>query len=568
MDQTELEDYQLARDRTRREIKPPRRYAEADLIAHALASVSPEEIPDPTTYDEAVSSKYGKKWLDAMNEEMDSLRKNKTWIVVPRPQGQKVVSCKWIFRIKEGMVEGEPPRYKARLVAKGFTQVEGIDYTDIFSPVVKYKTIRMMLAVAAHEDLEVEQLDVKTTFLNGVLDEEIYMEQPPGFQVENSKKELVCLLKRSLYGLKQSPRQWNKRFNLFAQEIGFVRSKFDSCLYYKDLETAGTVFLLLYVDDMMIIGRDKTKIKFIKDKLKSEFEMKDLGPVKKILGIEVLRNRNEGKLVLTQRSYIEKVMKKFSLENSKATAVPLAGHFKLSNEQCPKTEFERREMEKVPYAVAVGCLMYIMVSTRPDIAHSLSVLSRYMSNPGLEHWNTLKWLMRYLKGTSKYGLIYQRDPGKVVLNGYVDADYASNKDNRRSTTAYVFVLNKSCISWKSQQQQVVALSTTESEFMATTEAFKEAIWIQGILQELKLLKGKGTIYSDSQSSIHLCKNPVYHEKSKHIDIRLYWIREKIEERVLELEKVHTSENPADMGTKVLTFSKLNHCLNLLNIGSC
>ncbi|KAM6554922.1 hypothetical protein CsatB_015684 [Cannabis sativa] len=199
--------------------------------------------------------------------------------------------------------------------------------------------------------------------------------------------------------------------------------------------------------------------------------------------------------------------------------------------------------------MAVGCLMYIMVSTRPDIAHALSVLSRFMANPGLEHWNAVKWLIRYLKGTIKYGLIYQKDTSDVRLEGYVDADYASNRDNRRSTTAYVFMINKSCICWKSQQQPVVALSTTESEFMATTEAFKEAMWLQGILQELLLLKEKGTVYSDSLSSIHLCKNPVYHEKSKHIDIRLYWIREKIEDRVLELEKVHTSDNPADMGTK-------------------
>ncbi|XP_062114074.1 secreted RxLR effector protein 161-like [Humulus lupulus] len=218
--------------------------------------------------------------------------------------------------------------------------------------------------------------------------------------------------------------------------------------------------------------------------------MKDLGLVKKILGIEVVRNRKEGKMVLTQSSYITKVIKKFILDNSKASAVPLAGHFKLSNDQCPKNEAEKREMEKVPYAVAVGCLRYIMVSTRPDIAHSLSVLSRYMSNPGTKNWNALKWLLRYLKGTSKYGLIYERDPAKLFLNGYVDVDYSSNRDNRRSTTTYVFVLSNSCISWKSQQQQVVALSTTESEFMATTEAFKEAIWIQGILQELKLLKDK------------------------------------------------------------------------------
>ncbi|XP_062081168.1 secreted RxLR effector protein 161-like [Humulus lupulus] len=224
-------------------------------------------------------------------------------------------------------------------------------------------------------------------------------------------------------------------------------------------------------------------------------------------------------------------------------------------------------MAKVPYAMALGCLMYIMVSTRPDIAHDLSILSRFMSNPGLEHWNALKWLLRYLKGTTEIGLRYRQMDQKVTLEGFVDADYAASKDTRRSTTSYVFTTNGDCICWKSQQQSVVSLSTTEAEFMATTEAFKEAIWLQGILKELKLLKGKVTVYSDSQSSIHLCKNPVYHEKTKHIDIRLFWIREKIEEEVVELEKVKTEENPADIGTKVLSVGKFRHCLDLLNLSN-
>ncbi|XP_062119033.1 secreted RxLR effector protein 161-like [Humulus lupulus] len=247
--------------------------------------------------------------------------------------------------------------------------------------------------------------------------------------------------------------------------------------------------------------------------------------------------------------------------------IPLASHFKLSYEQCPKDEDTRSEMDKIPYAMAVGCLMYIMVSTRPDIAHSLSILSCFMSNPGMEHWNALKWLLRYLKGTAKFGLVYQRSNGALTLNGYVDADFASNNDIEDLQQAICVLLNKSCICWKSQLQQVVALSTTEVEFMATTEAFKEAIWLQGILQELKLLREKGTIFSDSQSLIHLCKNLVYHDKSKHIDIRLYWIREKIEDKILELDKVPTEENLADLGTKVLSFSKLAHCRDLLNIAA-
>ncbi|KAM6597770.1 hypothetical protein CsatA_008294 [Cannabis sativa] len=228
---------------------------------------------------------------------------------------------------------------------------------------------------------------------------------------------------------------------------------------------------------------------------------------------------------------------------------------------------EKEEMEEIPYAMALGCLVYVMVSTRPDIAHALSIFSRFMSNPGINHWRALKWLLRYLRGTSDIGLTYKRVSEKVTLKGYIDVDYASSKDTRRSTTSYVFQTNGDCISWKSQLQSVVALSTTEAEFMATTEAFKEAIWLQGILKELKLLVGKARVYSDSQSSVHLCKNPVYHEKTKHIDIdRLFWIREKIEE-VIELEKVKSKENLADIGTKVLPVSKFKHCLDLLNL-SC
>ncbi|XP_062080405.1 secreted RxLR effector protein 161-like [Humulus lupulus] len=255
------------------------------------------------------------------------------------------------------------------------------------------------------------------------------------------------------------------------------------------------------------------------------------------------------------------------MEDSKGVNIPLAGHFTFSTDQAPKTDNERKNMEKIPYAEAIGSVMYSMISTRPDIAYAVSVLSRYMENPGEEHWKGVKWLLRYLKETSNLGLKFDKTGLKTHLEGYVDADYASNRDTRKSITSYCFQLNGCCISWKVQLQQVVALSTTEAEFMATTEIFKEAVWLKGILNEIKMLSGKVIVYSDSQSSIHLSRNPVYHERSKHIDIRLFWIRNKIEEGEVNLEKIPSEDNPADAGTKVLTVSKFQHCLDLLNMGT-
>nr|XP_048331591.1 secreted RxLR effector protein 161-like [Ziziphus jujuba var. spinosa] len=224
-------------------------------------------------------------------------------------------------------------------------------------------------------------------------------------------------------------------------------------------------------------------------------------------------------------------------------------------------------MIAVPYTNAVGSVMYVMILTRPDLAHSISVLSRFMANPGRGHWEALKWLLRYLKHTANEGLIYKKDSSEVELNGYLDSDYAGDRDKRRSMSSYAFTLCGNCISWKSQLQPVVALSTTESEYMAATEAAKEAIWLKGLLTELKVLKHEVTLYSDSQSANHLCKNPVFHERSKHIQVRYHFIQDLTAQKVVRLEKIPTEFNPADMGTKVLTVGKFSTCKNLLRIGA-
>uniref|UniRef100_A0A2N9J6C2 CCHC-type domain-containing protein n=1 Tax=Fagus sylvatica TaxID=28930 RepID=A0A2N9J6C2_FAGSY len=450
-------------DRPKCNKRPPVRYGFEDLVSYALLTSS----EDPSTFQEAIESSEKDKWMEAMVEENESLSKNKTWELTELPKGKKPIGCKWVFKKKEAVSEKEGERFKARLVAKGYSQRHGIDYDEVFSPVVRHTSIRAVLALVADQDLELEQLDVKTAFLHGNLEEEIFMEQPEGFK-QPGTENLVCRLKKSLYGLKQSPRQWYKR---------------------------------------------------LKSLLHKEFEMKDLGAAKKILGMEIRRDREARKLWLSQKNYIRR----------------------LSGSQCPKNEEEIENMSKVPYASAVGCLMYAMVCTRPDLAHAVSTVSRYMANPGREHWNAVKWIFRYLKGTVEHGILFSRQPGTNSVVGYVDADYAGEVDDRRSTT--------------------------EAEYMAVAEAAKEALWLKGLVKELGLNQGGVQMHCDSQSAIYLAKNQVYHARTKHIDVRFHKIRELIVTGDIVLEKVHTSENAADMLTKPVTTAKFKHCLDLVNVSS-
>eukprot|EP00253_Pinus_taeda_P004652 PITA_04652 len=343
-----------------------------------------------------------KKWEVAMEEEMDSLMHNQTWDLVRLPEGKTTLKNKWVYRLKEE--DGGKQRYKARLVVRGFAQKKGIDFDEIFSPVVKMTSIRTILSLVAAEDLHLEQLDVKKAFLHGDLEEEIYMQQPQGYEVKG-KEKLVCRLKKSLYGLKQAPSQWYLKFDKFMSEQG------NKCA---------------------------------QKKLANSFTMKDLGAAKQILGMRITRDRKNRKLTLSQNEYIQKVLKRFNMHNAKPVSTPFASHFKLSKEMCPKTQEDMDYMSKVPYASAVGSLMYAMVCTRPDIAHAVGVVSSYMNNPGKEHWMAVKWILRYLKGTTDQALCF--GGSNISPQGYVDADMAGDRDNRRSTTGYVFTVGGTTVS--------------------------------------------------------------------------------------------------------------------------
>lgn len=391
------------------------------------------------------------------------------------------------------------------------------------------------------------------------------MSQPEGFRVPG-RENWACKLSKSLYGLKQSPRQWYKRFDSFIKGQKYTRSQFDHCVYYRKLQDGTFIYLLLYVDDMLIASKSKVEIDKLKAQLSSEFEMKDLGEAKKILGMEITRDRARGTIWLTQTQYLKKVLQTFGIsDNTKPVSTPLASQFKLSLLLSPSTDDQKKQMEGIPYANAVGALMYAMVCTRPDISHAVSMVSRYMHNPGKGHWQAVKWILRYIHGTVDVGLKFQRDDMSKQLVGYVDSDYAGDLDKRRSTTGYVFTLAGGPVSWRSTLQSTVALSTTEAEYMAVTEAFKEAIWLQGLIKDLGIVQKNVNIFCDSQSAICLAKNQVHHGRTKHIDVRFHFIREIIDEGNILLQKIQTAENPADMLTKVVSGIKFQHCKNLINI---
>eukprot|EP00253_Pinus_taeda_P023270 PITA_23270 len=455
----------LAVRRSVRERRQPERYSPSAFCSNFALCVTND---DPRTVKEAVDSEDGKLWKEAMVDEMASLHKNEAWDLVELPAGRKPIGSKWVFK-KKANAEGKVEKYKARLVAKGYSQ-----------------------------------MDVKTTFFHGDLEEEIYMKQPKGFAVKG-KKELVCKVKKSLYGLKQSPRMWYQKFDTFIRGLGFTRSKTDHCVYFK-LIGDHVIYLVLYVDDMLLVGNDNEIIQDLKTQLSSKFDMKDLGAANYILGMEIKRDRAKRKLWLNQRKYAETILHRFNMQDSKPVKVPIPIGVRLSAEQCPKTQEEEEEMSRVPYASVVGSLIYAMVCTRPDIAHAVGVLSGFMSKPGKEHWTAVKRVFRYLRGTSDYGLCYQGRPGldRVLdIHGFVDVDWAGDLDRRRSTSGYVFNLFGGAVSWMSKKQSVVALSTTEAEYLAATHASKEAVWLQRLCSSMGLVQGAIRIVCDSQSAIFL-----------------------------------------------------------------
>lgn len=409
-----------------------------------------EDINDPISFSQAMNSVNANDWFNAMKEELDSMDKNHVWDLVDLPQGVKPIGSKWVYKTKRNS-KGEIERYKTRLVAKGYTQREGIDYNETFSPVSSKDSLRIIMALVAHFNLELHQMDVKTAFLNGDLDEEVYMVQPQGF-IPNDKSHMVCKLRKSIYGLKQSSRQWFVKFNKVILSFGFTANTVDRCIY---LKISGSKFMILalYVDDILLATNDLGMLHETKKFLSSNFEMKDMGEAAYVLGIEIHRDRSKGMLGLSQKSYISKILERFGMKNCTPGPSPIVKGDKVSSKQCPQNEVEKRQMSGVPYTSAIGSLHYAQTCTRPDIAYAVELLSRYQSNPGMEHWKRVKKILRYLQGTKDYMLTYRRSDSLEIV-GYSDADWGGCQDSRKSTTGVIFLLADGAITWRSIKQKV------------------------------------------------------------------------------------------------------------------
>ncbi|KAK9020229.1 hypothetical protein V6N11_054719 [Hibiscus sabdariffa] len=509
---------------------------------------------EPKTYQEAVSSPDSEKWLEAMRSEMDSMSDNQVWTLVEPPEGIKPIGCKWVFKKKTDM-DGNVQTYKGRLVAKGYRQIHGIDYDETFSPVAMFKSIRILLAIAAFHDYEIWQMDVKTAFLNGKLEEDVYMTQPEGFVTPKNAGK-VCKLQRSIYGLKQASRSWNLRFNDAIKEFGFIRNEDEPCVYKK---FSGSIisFLILYVDDILIIGNDIPTLQSVKAWFCSCFSMKDSGEATYILGVKIYRDRSRRLLGLSQSTYIDKVLKRFNMEASKKGFLPMTHGISLSKEMCPSTSQERERMSQIPYASAIGSIMYAMICTRPDLSYALSMTSRYQANPGEGHWVAVKNILKYLRRTKDVFLVYEGEE-QLSIKGYTDASFQTDKDDSRSQSRFVFRLNGGAVSWKSSKQDTVADSTTEAEYIAASEAAKEAVWIKKFVTELGVVPSISDaleLYCDNNGAIAQAKEPRSHQRSKHILRRFHLIREIVDRGDVEICKVHTDDNIAYPLTKPLSQQK-------------
>ena len=502
---------------------------------------------EPKTVDEALSGPNKELWIKAMDDEINSLRKNNTWKLEKIPRDRKVIGCKWVFKLKQ-IPGSKELKYKARLVAQGFSQHYGSDYNEKFAPVVRPVTLRALLVVAGKRKLFVEHYDAKTAFLNGELEETIYMRQPEGYK--QNENEVACKLIKSIYGLKQAARMWNKKLDESLKKHGFQVSTADKCLYWKKVEDE-TIYIIVHVDDMLITSASKLLIKTTAEKLEKEFSLTNLGELSSYVGITAERDPN-GIFYIHQRPYIEEIIKKFGLEDAKVSKIPLdTGYNKVQSEEEDLADNEL-------YQRLIGALLYLAVNSRPDISASISILSQKIKKPTKRDWTELKRVVRYLKGTKdlKLKLGGNNTDGLV---GFADADWAENRTDRKSNSGFIFTLNGGAISWSCRKQTCVSLFSTEAEYIALSEASQEGIWIKRMLKDLgEEQNGPIKMLEDNQSCIKLATNDKFSNRTKHIDTKYHFVKDLIEEEIIKLEYCPTESMVADMLTKPLGPLKLQN----------
>ena len=511
--------------RSTRVSRPPARYISCTA---ALSNIFV-----PSCYSHAAKHEC---WQRAMQEELQALQDNQTWDIVQCSSHVKPIGCKWVYSVKLRS-DGSLDLYKARLVALGHRQEYGIDYEETFAPVAKMTTVRTILAIAASKSWSLQQFDVKNAFLHGDLKEEIYMMPPPGLFSSSTKE--VCKLNRSLYGLKQAPRAWFEKFRSTLLQFNLVQSQYDSSLFLRTTAT-GIVILLVYVDDIVITGNDSLLIAQLQQHLQESFHMKNLGNLTYFLGLEV--HRDSSGIFLHQHKYTQDLIQLAGLQESSSIDTPLEVNVKYHADEGEPLS------DPLLYRQLVGSLNYL-TTTQPDLSFAVQQVSQFMHSPRHLHMAVVRRIIRYLKGTSSRGLFFSAG-SSLQLAGYSDADWAGCPNTRRSITGWCMFLGSSLISWKSKKQDRVSKSSTESEYRAMSAACSEITWLRGLLAELSFPQSNPTsLHADNTSAIQIATNPVYHERTKHIEVDCHYIREAVDTQLLSFPHVPTTLQVADLFTK-------------------
>ncbi|KAL4563757.1 hypothetical protein LXL04_027802 [Taraxacum kok-saghyz] len=523
---------------------------------------------DPIYYEDAVRDN---RWKKAMDLEIQAIEKNQTWRLVDLPKGTKYIRVKWVYKTKLNE-KGEIEKHKARLVAKGYGQEFGVDSVEVYAPVARMDTIRLMIALAAQKGWNIYQMDVQSAFLHGTLEEDVYVQQPQGYVVENNE-EKVYKLQKALYGLKQAPRAWFSRIEAYFIKEGFARSSSEHTLFIKAKSTDKLLFVNVYVDDLLYTGNDEKMLEEFKCSMKNEFEMTDLGRMRYFLGLEVLQTRDEHKsekpgpdrkkpgtrpgpepepaktgpvsagIHVSQQKYAIEILNRFNMLDCNAVMNPIVPGSKLRLE-------EGEPADETLFKSLVGCLMYI-TTTRPDIQFVVSYISRFMSKPTEIHFAAAKRVLRYLQGTLDYG-IWSKRGGKGKLEVFTDSDFDGDWNDVKSTSGYLVLWDGAAIAWSSKKQSIVALSSTEAEYVVAAACACQVIWIRGVLEELGMKQVEGTVIKcDNTSTIKLSKNPVFHGRCKHIGVKFHFLRKLVGDGTVELQHVGTREPIADIFTKPL-----------------
>ncbi|KAK9072095.1 hypothetical protein SSX86_008527 [Deinandra increscens subsp. villosa] len=532
---------------TRPNPKPNSRYSSSEFFLYTSNTSTPS---DPPTITHALKHP---SWRNAMQAEFDALQKNHTWTLVPSTDAPNLVGSKWVFRTKYNP-DGTVDRLKARLVAKGFTQRPGIDYRETFSPVLKPATLRLVLSLAVSNGWPLRQLDINNAFLQGNLHEDVFMAQPPGF-VDPSFPNHVCKLNKAIYGLKQASRAWYDELKSFLVSLGFKPTISDSSLFTL---TTGShlIFILVYVDDIIITGSSHSLITKFIHTLSTKFSLKDLGSLSYFLGIEVIPH-SQG-ILLCQKKYITDIIQKANMSDCKSISTPITCSDPLT------TKGGTPYSSPTQYRALVGALQYLSL-TRPDVAFTVNRLSQFMHAPTSLHWQALKRLLRYLQGTSTHGILIRKH-SPLHLHAFTDADWAGDKDNYRSTTGYIVYLGSNPISWSSKRQTTLARSSTEAEFRAVASTTTEVQWIRHLLSELGFTSAiTPTVYCDNLSATTYSANPVFHSRMKHLALDFHFVREKVQDGSLRVTHISGDDQLADALTKPLLRPRFQYLVSKIGL---